>query len=130
MFFFSHKKHNKRHFFLSFFFYCLDCLILVRSLSVLNELPQIPHDLEQLLNLCSTNLLSEITLAKLYFDNWWKCSVVTIVIVPLLLPTLFGKRGIFTRSPLLWVFETFSFHLLSCSFTLFHFINRLVICVP
>ena len=33
----------------------------------------------------------------------------TIVIVPLLLPTLFGKRGIFTRSPLLWVFETLSF---------------------
>ena len=27
-------------------------------------------------------------------------SVVTIVIVPLLLPTLFGKRGIFTLSPL------------------------------
>ena len=42
-----------------------------------------------------------------------KVLVVTIVIVPLLLPTLFGKRGIFTSSPLLWVFETFSFHLLS-----------------
>ena len=26
--------------------------------------------------------------------------VVTIVIVPLLIPTLFGKRGILTRSPL------------------------------
>ena len=35
--------------------------------------------------------------------------VVTIVIVPLLLPTLFGKRGIFTSSPLLWVFKTLSF---------------------
>ena len=39
-----------------------------------------------------------------------KVSVVTSVIVPLLLPTLFGKRGTFIRSPLLWVFETFSFH--------------------
>ena len=36
--------------------------------------------------------------------------VVTIVIVPLLLPYLFGKSGIFTRSPLPWVFETFLFH--------------------
>ena len=36
-------------------------------------------------------------------------SLVTIVIALLLLPTLFGKRGIFTRSPLLWVFETLSF---------------------
>ena len=35
--------------------------------------------------------------------------VVTIAIVLLLLPTLFGKRGIFTRSPLLWEFETLSF---------------------
>ena len=32
-------------------------------------------------------------------------SVVTIVIVPFLLPTLFSKKGIFTRSPLLWVFS-------------------------
>ena len=32
-------------------------------------------------------------------------AVVTIVIVPLLLPALFGKRGIFTRSPLLWCSE-------------------------
>ena len=40
---------------------------------------------------------------------WGMPSVMTIVIVPLLLPTLFGKRGIFTRSPLLWVFETLSF---------------------
>ena len=37
-------------------------------------------------------------------------AVVTIVIVPLLLPTLFGKRGTFTHSPLPWVVETFSFH--------------------
>ena len=37
-------------------------------------------------------------------------NVLTTVIVPLLLPTLFGKRGIFTRSPLLWVFQTFSFY--------------------
>ena len=56
--------------------------------------------------------------------------VVTIVIVPLLLTTLFGKRGIFTHSPLPLVFETSSFHLLSCSFTLFNFIKRLEICVP
>ena len=35
-------------------------------------------------------------------------SVVTII--PLLFPTLFGKRGIFTRSPLLRVFDHFSFH--------------------
>ena len=40
-------------------------------------------------------------------------NVVTIVIVPLLLPTLFGKRDIFTHSPLLWVFEAHSFSLLS-----------------
>ena len=33
----------------------------------------------------------------------------TIVIVPLLLPILFGKRGIFTRSPLLWVSKTLLF---------------------
>ena len=29
---------------------------------------------------------------------------------PLLFPTLYGKRGIFTCSPLLWVFDPFSFH--------------------
>ena len=33
----------------------------------------------------------------------------TIVIVPLLSPTLFDKMGIFTRSPLLWVLKTLSF---------------------
>ena len=35
--------------------------------------------------------------------------VMSIVIVPLFLPTLFGKRGIFTLSHLLWVFKTLSF---------------------
>ena len=33
-----------------------------------------------------------------------------MTIVRLLFPTLFGKRGIFTRSPLLWVFDPLSFH--------------------
>ena len=45
--------------------------------------------------------------------------VVTFVIVPRLLPTLFGNRGIFTHSPLLWVFETFSFccyHIINSNF--------------
>ena len=31
-----------------------------------------------------------------------------VVIVPLLFPTLYHKRGIFNLSPLLWVFETLS----------------------
>ena len=33
-----------------------------------------------------------------------------VTIVPLLFPTLFGKRVIFTCSPLLWVFVPLSFH--------------------
>ena len=33
-----------------------------------------------------------------------------VTIVPLLFPTLYGKRGIFTHSPLLWVFDPLSFH--------------------
>ena len=44
------------------------------------------------------------------FHTKVKSYYVTIVIVPLLLPYLFGKSGIFTRSPLPWVFETFLFH--------------------
>ena len=34
--------------------------------------------------------------------------VMTIVL--LLFPTLYSKRGIFTHSPLLWVFHPISFH--------------------
>ena len=48
--------------------------------------------------------------ATIFIPDSGSVGVVTIVNVPLLLPTLFGKRGIFTRSPLPWVFETFSFH--------------------
>ena len=48
------------------------------------------------------------------FINALSLTVMTTAIVLLLLPTLFGKRGIFTRSPLPWVFETLSFSLLSC----------------
>ena len=53
-----------------------------------------------------------------------------MIIVPLLIPTLFGKMGIFTRCPLLWVFDPFSCHCYCvCLFTLFHLINRFDICV-
>ena len=33
-----------------------------------------------------------------------------VTIIPLLFPTLYGKRDIFTRSPLLWVFYALSFN--------------------
>ena len=56
-----------------------------------------------------------------------KRSVVTIVIVPLLLSIAVWQKGFFTCSPLPWVFETFLLQLLSCSFTLFHIISRLVL---
>ena len=36
--------------------------------------------------------------------------IIVMTIIPLLVPTLYGKRGIFTRSPLLWVFYALSFH--------------------
>ena len=35
--------------------------------------------------------------------------VIVMTIVSLLFPTLYGKRGIFTRSPLLWVCHPLSF---------------------
>ena len=56
--------------------------------------------------------------------------VVTIVIVLLLLPTLFGKRGIYTSSPLLWVFENPLISFLSCVFILFFVLTCLISVVP
>ena len=51
---------------------------------------------------------------KHFFKVWPRSDlfyliVVTIVIVPLILPTLFGKRGIFARYLLPWVFHPLSF---------------------
>ena len=56
--------------------------------------------------------------------------VVTIVIVLLPLPTLYGKRGIFTRSPLLYVFETLSLHCYHVHLPFFNYIDWFDICVP
>ena len=59
-----------------------------------------------------TILIKEAVISYQYFIKQFfkkfKCSIFLVTynvltIVPLLFPTLFGKRGIFTRSPWLWV---------------------------
>ena len=53
-----------------------------------------------------------------------KCTVVTIV--PFLVPTLFGKRGIFTHSPLIVGTLSSLFHLISCCLSRFVLLTCLI----
>ena len=60
---------------------------------------------------CNNMTPSFLKNCPLYFALMLYVQVkVVVTIVPLLFPTLYGKRGIFARSPLLWVFKTLSFH--------------------